>query len=799
MKYKFSIVFTVTLLLVSCRNNNKIGLTKEVLIEHPKHGFLSSNPASKWEESAISGNGTLGILIPGDINMDRIVFSHEKLFMPQYKPYKAPNLGSRLREIRKLMLQGKETEVAEIAVEEGIKSGISELEKDDFVWTNPHIPACQLELENLNPIKASNYGRSVNYETGEIIVAFGDGKSAINRKAFVSRKDGVSVIKISSLNDDKLSYRFNLNQLPNTSDEFNPEQFVKDVNVTAEGDYLSYGTNFIKSWEGSLKGYNTATKIIPTGGTLTTQNGAITIKDADEILIISSVALDYNRDKDALSLLKSKIEAIAPSYDEILKPHAKLHGEMYNRFSFSLGHDKALSTMTSEELLASSSVDKNNPALTEQIIKAARYNVICATGEIPPALQGIWGGTWRPNWSGDFTLNGNVPTVIASGLNTNLTELTDAYLNMMNSWKEDFRKNSKGLYGIDDGIYVPSRGSEFGSCYHYQTDYPHLYWYAGTAWAAHFFYDKWLYNGDEEYLKNQVIPFMLEGYNFLSKIVYKHDNKYMFIPSYSPEIGPLDKGEVAINATMDIAAMKQLLRNLITLVKQGFIPKTDLAEYEDILANLPAYTIDKKGELKEWIWEGYENDNEHRHASHLYPLYDGVDSDFKDNEALMAAAKQAIEARLEYRRTIEGGDMAFGLVQLAMAAAHAKDIDHAYECVRWLTNQYWTPAFVSYHDPGAIFNLDISGGFPAVISYMLLQSTISEIELLPVLPKEWPNGSVKGITARGGYVLDMEWENGQPSKVKITSLSGNKTTVKFADKTWDIDLDNGASQFLDLY
>ena len=115
-----------------------------------------------------------------------------------------------------------------------------------------------------------------------------------------------------------------------------------------------------------------------------------------------------------------------------------------------------------------------------------------------------------------------------------------------------------------------------------------------------------------------------------------------------------------------------------------------------------------------------------------------------------------------------------------------------------MCSSYWNPALVSYHDPGAIFNHDISGGLPAVVNYMLLQSTASEIELLPTLPKEWPNGSIKGARARGGFLVDLEWKNGEPSKVKITSLKGNKTTIKFANKTWDISLEAGASQFLNI-
>jgi hypothetical protein len=318
-----------------------------------------------------------------------------------------------------------------------------------------------------------------------------------------------------------------------------------------------------------------------------------------------------------------------------------------------------------------------------------------------------------------------------------------------------------------------------------------LYWWAGAPWASHFFYDYWLYTGDEKFLKNKAIPFMLDSYTFMKEILYKHNDQYIFVPSYSPEVGPIGKHPIAINATMDVAVMKQLLRNLITLAEQGYIKNAPVDEYKDILDNLPKYAIDKNGELKEWIWEGFENDNEHRHASHLYPLYDGIDPEFIKNPELQEAAKKAIESRLVYRRDKDGAEMAFGIIQLGAPAAHLKDVDHAYECMKWLSSSYWTPAFVSYHDPGEIFNLDISGGMPAVLTYMLIQSTTEQIELLPALPEEWPDGEIKGVLTRCGVTIDLEWKNGQPERASIKASRDTKFNLIYNDREWPIELKRG--------
>jgi hypothetical protein len=248
---------------------------------------------------------------------------------------------------------------------------------------------------------------------------------------------------------------------------------------------------------------------------------------------------------------------------------------------------------------------------------------------------------------------------------------------------------------------------------------------------------------------------------------------------------------VVINATMDIAGLKQLLRNLLSLSGQGYLEssKTDL--WQDILNNLPPYSIDDNGELKEWIWPGLENNNEHRHASHLYPLFYEVDPDFKDQPELVAAARKAIEERMEYRRANNGAEMAFGLVQKGLAAAHIKDVDLAYECVDWLCNSYWSPAFTSYHDPGAIFNVDIAGGLPAVVVEMLIQSSANEIVLLPVLPEQWSEGNLKGVLTRCGVTVDLSWSEGRPEYANLTASRDTEFTLKYKDKEWPIELKKG--------
>jgi len=758
-----------------------VGDIEHLLISPPDHGYVSNLSASRWEEAMITGNGTFGALVMGYPLKERIILSHEKLFMPENPPTNAPDLGGSLDIFRKLVLSGEGDKASDLSLKLGEEVGI-----DGMIWTDPLIPACQMEIEGLDNEPLLNYSRSVNYETGEATTAWTTKNGRFNRTVFASRLDGIIATRFSSQNGTPSNFRIRLSQLPVNEDESNDEEQDFDIgdlieNVTStvkEEGILKYTIRFMKKWEGSLKGYTVETQVASCDGTMRSDGEWLYLEGCSDVLLLSGISLSYEMPVSTETVIGYLPEM---DYNELLLRHANIHGEMFNRFSLSLGGDDDL-YQTPDQLIQSSSNGNLNNKLVEELCKAARYILISSTGEIPPTLQGIWGGTWRPAWSGDFTQNGNVPSAIASGLNTNFQEVTEAHLDYMWSMMDDFRDNARDLYGAP-GVFVPSRSSSSGKTYHYGEWHPHLFWFAGGAWTAHFFYDYWQYTGDKQFLEERAIPFMLAAAEFLEFILTKEeDGTLMFLPSYSPEVGPLGNHPLSINATMDIAALKQLLRNLLRLVDQGFLKTGKTSKWNQILENLPAYAIDETGDLKEWIWPGLKNDNSHRHASHLYPLFYEVDPDFEANPELKEAAVTAIEKRLEYRRGKNGAEMAFGLVQKGLAAAHIKDVSHAYECVDWLCNSYWSPAFTSYHDPGEIFNVDICGGLPALLTEMIIQSSSEEITLLPALPEQWPEGEVEGVRTRCGITVDLTWEEDKPVGNGTYSGPGTKLDYELTFK-----------------
>ncbi len=762
--------------------------TENSVSDSSLRGVYLNTPAENWQTSFLTGNGTHGVVVPGDALEEKQIFCHEALFMPQYPPVSAPDLASRLPEIRELILKGKNKEAALLMVEEGNKVGI-----DEMIWTDPLVPACQMELEFIDKSEISFYERLVNYENGLVSTKWQQNNAHYLKEVFASRPDSCIVTRISSP-EGSLNLRIRLSQLPiegeiNEQDQrFSKDEVISksEANITAEGK-LTFITEFKKKWEGSLKGYSVESVIQSASGVFSVKGDWLQITNADEILIVSAIELAY--EEPVVENVEADLEILLTyGFSELLSRHKNIHMEMFNRFSINIDNDQ--NSLPTNELQDNSTIGNLNPQLVNQVCDAARYELISSTGQLPPSLQGIWGGTWLPAWSGDFTLNGNVPSVISGGYNTNFFEVNTAYMNYMLGMLEDFRSNARGLHDIP-GIFVPSRTSSSGSTYHFfEDEYPHLFWFAGAAWTSQIFYDYWQYSGNEQLLKEVILPFMLESMEFYESILYKDANDNLhFIPSYSPEVGPKGLHTLAINATMDVAALKQLIRNLLKIETQGLLITDRSQLWRNILDRLPDYEISKNGELKEWIYPGYENDNEHRHASLLYPLLYEVDPEFAYNPELKNAAIKAIEARMEYRRGNAGGEMAFGLVQKGLAAAHINDLEHAYECVDFLCHSYWSEAFTSYHDPGKIFNVDISGGLPALISEMLVQSSKEEIKILPVLPQQWPSGKIKGVRTRTKSTIDVEWENGQPIYVRILADKPSEFQLKYKNQSWHLKME----------
>lgn len=458
------------------------------------------------------------------------------------------------------------------------------------------------------------------------------------------------------------------------------------------------------------------------------------------------------------------------SWEAIRDRQASTHGELVRRSLLSLAGGSESATV--EQLWRSA--HEGDAAARRRVVEVAyasgRANAISATGELPPTLQGVWQGTWSPAWSADFTMNGNVQNGGAASLiPTGTPELARSLLRLVLPHLEDYRQNARRIYGAE-GMLLPARMSNHGRANHFGRPFPHIFWIGGGGWVLRFAADVVATTGDRSVVDDQLWELVHGVLEFAeTATVTAEDGRRHLIPSYSPENAPVPGGSPLVaDATVDVAILRDAARCTRLLGEARGDHSLD-ERWSRVIEELPPYRIAEDGSLAEWIGDLWPENPAHRHASQLYPLWYEADAAFvgtsEDAAQLRAAAARTISAKIDWRAQDPVAppgrmEMAFGLVQLGMAAATLGDGESALRCAEWLALDHWTPSLTTTHDVGSIFNLDPSGGLPALVAAMLLGSGPESLSVLPALPAAWAAGGVvTGLRARGGIIVDrLEWD-----------------------------------------
>jgi hypothetical protein len=713
---------------------------------------------------------------------ETIVFTHERLFMPMGIPTIPPANGPRLLEIRKLIERGLYKQATNLAFDLSGQEG--------FMYHDPFVPAFDLSIQMDAEENITDYMRSLDFQTGEATVHWADDRGVFQRRMFVSRADGMAVMLITGPGKGSVDCRLKLkprepspklrswnggHQVERSAKKF--KDHITDIKITAEESTLTFRNNFTHTYPGSIHGLEGVVRVIAQNGKVKPDGQILVVTDADQVLIFADIEMVYDYDQTVIDEMKNKLASLSADYETLLQRHALIHGKLFNRMRLDLG-GAADHTLTTEKLLAKTTSQELNKALVEKVFDAARYNIISCTGELPPTLQGIWAGTYVPDWASDFTHNGNLPSAISSMLMGNMPELMPAYTSYMESIVPYMEINAKNIFNCR-GIILPSRSTTHGFNNALAREFAGGFWVAGAAWASHFFYDYYLYTGDREFLAEHALPFMEKAGLFFEDYLYEGpEGKYIFSPTQSPENIPGNtNSQGSFNATMDVAAAKELLHNLIAASKELKVNQAKIPVWKTMLEKMPPYLICSDGFVKEWLTLKLEDRNDHRHSSHLYPLYDGMPEEIARNPELQAAFKKVIEYKMErhWKQGRSGGYMSFGLVQLGQASTSLGESELAYQCLIHLVNRFWLNNLASMHNAKTLLNMDISGGMPAVIIKMLVASEPGKIQLLPALPAAWPSGTIEGVLCRGQVEIQrLRWDK---DRIMVSLTSARKQLI----------------------
>ncbi|WP_108251439.1 glycosyl hydrolase family 95 catalytic domain-containing protein [Planctomonas deserti] len=736
--------------------------------------FETDSPSPTWEDGAITGSGRVGALVFGPAGVQTVSLSHELFFLPANPTPPAPLIAPELQEIRRAVLDGDGSRAGDLMMRGAAASGYG----DGLIWTNP-LGICATLVVRTEAGDDAPVRRSIDLEHGEIAVEWEHPEGGRVRLRAVAPRDGETVClaleserAITATVDLGLSHEAAASAVTGAPDYSGVVQSslvpgaVGRVVASAGGeDAAISATTDVESggeWTLHESGAHLTTVVqVPAGGrALVTATVAVASRSATTATPTPTTSANA---------AGAPATATGADWEDLRAGQAASHGELLRRSVLTLGADR--SSMTTDEIWRGAR--RGDAALRRRVAEIAylsgRANAISSTGLLPPTLQGVWQGTWTPAWSADYTMNGNVQNGGMAGLiPTGTPELARSLLRLVLPHLEDYRANARNIFGAE-GMLLPARMSDSGSANHFVPSYPHIFWVGCGGWVLRFAADLVSTTGDRTIVDDELWALVTGVLEFAETATVVSDGVRHLVPGYSPENAPIPDGSpITSDPTMDVAILRDAARCARLLADARGDHGLD-DRWDRVVAGLPPYRVASDGSLAEWIDEAWPENHAHRHASQLYPLWYEPDPAFLgDTEAarsLRQAAATTIARKIAWRAedpTAPPGrmEMAFGLVQLGLAAAALGDAESALTCAEWLAVKHWRPALTTTHDAGRIFNLDASGGFPALVAAMLVASDLQSVTLFPALPDAWgARGSITGLAARGGIVVDrLSWD-----------------------------------------
>ncbi|SDD59515.1 alpha-L-fucosidase 2 [Paenibacillus sp. UNCCL117] len=750
-----------------------------------KHRIIMKYPASwwrsLWREALPCGNGKIGAAVYGGIHEERILLNHEELWRGGQSPV-LPDVSDRVPEARRLLEEGDVLRADRILSNALKESGY-----------NPKM-ASPLPLGDLMvymPLEQPfrSYRRELDMGTGEAAVRWTDGATRYERKLFVSRTDDAVVMEIGKQGPASVEARLQL-QLHDKRDCRRPEQVVfpkRDETKYADG-FLYYAA---EHEDGS--DFGAVARIVSRGANASAEktglgeSDGVQIAGAESVLVLLKVFTRGQRVTE-WERLRSELSLLATDYEALLRPHAAEHGRLFHAMDFDLraeGRERS-----NEELLLEAYQGSVPDALMERMWAYGRYLLISSSrrdGQ-PCHLYGLWCGDYDAVWAFHM-VNENMQMIYWQALSGNMPELLPAVFNYMDRHMEDFRTNARKLYGCR-GIWIPApTAPDSGLLKHLS---PHIiHWTGGAGWIAQHYYDYYLHTQDREFLRERALPFMREAALFYEDFfVIGEDGLYVSSPSNSPENtpgnywgGPKTSMGTAVNATMDFAIAKELLTHLVEGAEKAGRYLEEIPKWKEMLRRIPDYQINDDGAVREWMHPQFTDNYRHRHQSHAYPIFPGIEVTRGSDPQLFQAFVTAIEKRLIIGLKEQSG---WSLAHMAGNYARMGRGDAALECLEILSRSCVMNNLMTLHNDWrgmgigvdmdwAPVQLDANMGWSAAVQELLLFSAPGELHLLPALPNRWRTGKAGPLLARGGVLCTLEWDIGTGSLLAaLRSVSGGQ-------------------------